>query len=510
MAIGDILSDIGSGIKTAGRVAGAVAEPLGKAVANEEAGYSPQIAAEQRQHAQKLEDEQINAKAAELENQMALGQKYGTLTPQQHQQYVDSIAQLYSNPRHAPVLMEKLRKAIHPNGATAQGPSAPLPNAGPEGGTAAADDQLKVAQENRKGAEAEALAETKAQIAAKYHRPAGKSPPVAGTQLPPDAIGADGQPLGPEARSAGNSFVEWNGSFWPVAKPKPVFKTVKGHSVLVDSQSGAILRDLGPTGTAKTTTRQTLQPGDDGQMHMVSLTSVTTPEGATIEVEPENEAQAPQGDASSTAQTPAKKVGSILPKTGAKPVQPQPGSGTASPGRVVPGLSNLALSKTPLGRSDAAQYTKIAEDANAKTESYNAAKEAMKNPSPSSDQELIYSWVRSNIAGAGRMTQAEFKAAAAVGSLPQKAQNWYNMTATGKLSPEIEKMLFTDIERNTKAAQATAEDLRKRLQPGSGQPSGSTWKAPADAPPAPKVDGKVLKANGQVVAKSQGGNWVAP
>jgi hypothetical protein len=36
------------------------------------------------------------------------------------------------------------------------------------------------------------------------------------------------------------------------------------------------------------------------------------------------------------------------------------------------------------------------------------------------------------------------------------------------------------------------------------------WKAPADAPPAPKQDGKVLKADGKVIAKSKGGQWVQP
>lgn len=491
MAISDILSDVGKGIATGARVAGAVAEPLGKAIVNEEAGYAPQIAADKRKHQEQMEDAQINAKATELENQMALGQKYGTLTPQQHQQYVDSIAQLYSQPRHAGVLMEKLRKAIHPNGATAQGPSAPLADATPQGGTEAADARSKGELRGShpvpgvhpfKGPDGKyyqpmytAQGKVENEEVQDYTPPdqkgAGKSPPVTGDKLPHDAVSASGDPIPTEERNAGKSFVEYQGKWWPVAKPKPVFKTVRGHSVLVDGQSGAILRDLGPVGTAKTTTRQTLQPGDDGQMHLVNLTSVTTPEGASIEVQPEGES-APPGAPTPTPNTPAKKVGAILPRTGAKPVQTSGTTPQPSAGRVVPGLSTLAVSKTPLGRSDAAQYTKAAEDANAKQESYEAARAAISNPSPSSDQELIYSWVRSNIAGAGRMTQAEFKAAAAVGSLGQKVQNWLSMTATGRLSPEIEKMLFTDIERNTKAAQQTAEGLRKRLQPGNATTGG--------------------------------------
>jgi hypothetical protein len=169
---------------------------------------------------------------------------------------------------------------------------------------------------------------------------AGKSPPLPGNQLPEDATGPNGQPIGPDQRNAGKSFVQFHGSWWPVASPKPVFKTVRGHSVLVDPQSGNILRDLGPTGTAKVTTRQTLQPGDDGQMHLVNLTSVTTPEGAQIEVQAGDQGEGETPQAGEAPKTPAKKVnpGSILPKTGARTHSP-------SSGTVVPGLSNLANKK---------------------------------------------------------------------------------------------------------------------------------------------------------------------
>jgi hypothetical protein len=169
----------------------------------------------------------------------------------------------------------------------------------------------------------------------------GKSPPVTGDQLPSDAAGPDGKPIDAAERNAGKSYVEFHGAFYPVAPAKPVFKTVRGHSVLVNAQTGAILRDLGPVGTAKVTTHQTLQPGDDHQMHMVTLTSVSTPEGATIEVEPD-QGQTPEPGASAhpAPKTPAKKVtpGSILPKTGAKPAAPADKS-------VVPGLSTLANHK---------------------------------------------------------------------------------------------------------------------------------------------------------------------
>ncbi len=139
MAVADLLEKIGEGAKTVGRVAGAVAEPLAKRTAEVVSGEAPEIDQEKRQRAEKLEDEQLAIKASTLENNLAMGQKYGTLTPDQQQQYVDEITKIYSNPRHAPTLMEKLRKAIHPDGTFAQAPQKTLENPTPEGGTLHAD-----------------------------------------------------------------------------------------------------------------------------------------------------------------------------------------------------------------------------------------------------------------------------------------------------------------------------------------------------------------------------------
>src|SRR5271156_2507104 len=135
MAISDVLSGIGEGLEkgaaATGRVAGALAPAIGKAVVNEEAGYAPQIAAEGRQHAQAMEDQQINAKAGLLENQLKQLQSNAQLfnndgsvmTPQQRTSAISDLSgqftQLYSHPRHAGTLMEKLRQAVSPGGMTA-------------------------------------------------------------------------------------------------------------------------------------------------------------------------------------------------------------------------------------------------------------------------------------------------------------------------------------------------------------------------------------------------------
>lgn len=151
MAVADLLKDIGSGLATAGKAVLPIAERTAQVVS----GKAPEIDQEQRQRQTKLEDEQISAKEQLLTQQLQLGQKYGTLTPEQQQQYVDQITGLYSHPRHAGTLMEKLRSAIHPNGAVAMGPQSPLKDATPPGGTEAADNagKEKLAVSRRAGAQ---------------------------------------------------------------------------------------------------------------------------------------------------------------------------------------------------------------------------------------------------------------------------------------------------------------------------------------------------------------------
>lgn len=139
MAVADILKDIGSGLATGAKAVGSVAQPILARTADVVSGEAPQIDAEQRRRQEALEDAAIDTKAKFLENQLAIAQKYGTLNPQQQQQYIDQITGLYSHPRHASKLMEKLRSAIHPNGAFAQESAGPLPNAVPTGGTNVAD-----------------------------------------------------------------------------------------------------------------------------------------------------------------------------------------------------------------------------------------------------------------------------------------------------------------------------------------------------------------------------------
>jgi hypothetical protein len=512
MAVSDFLSDVGGGLATTGRVLGAIGGPLAQSIGNEEAGYAPAIAAQNRAHDQAMEDAEIEAKVKDLENQMALGQKYGTLTPEDHDQYMHAISQLYSNPRHAPALMEKLRQIIHPNGATYTPPAPVLKSAVPTGGTAAADlsnaqdlAQARYQAMRRNNPKLSALDNfTQENYGVDYNSAApdqqekalgayvranskaspGKNYQIPGSQLPVDAIGPDNKPIDPTLRDINHNFMEYNGAWWPVPKPNPIYKpNVAGWDVLLDPQTMQVIKKIGPHGQTKITAHDSQPfPDDNGQMRTVKLYSVSTPQGANIDVDmdPNGVAQAALPEdtkPSSGSSTGAKKgVASSLQggkSTAAAPVNPA-NVGGSLPGRVLPGFTMLANSKSPVYKADVAQYTKASEDTNSKQESYESAKSAFDSgPTPSSDQSLIYSWVRSNVQGAGRMTQVEFKMAASIGSLPQRAQNWYEMATKGTLTPEIRSMMMDDIKRSYDTSRAVSDGLRKRLETSPSAPAAS-------------------------------------
>lgn len=143
MSIGDLLSGIGRGLATTGRAAGSVLEPIAERTAEVVSGQAPQIDAEKRQQAAQLTNEQREIKANELEQQLEMGRKYGTLSAEDQKQYVDAITGLYSKPEDQGSLIQRLHKAIHPQGTTRQAATAPLKNATPEGGVSAEEERRK-------------------------------------------------------------------------------------------------------------------------------------------------------------------------------------------------------------------------------------------------------------------------------------------------------------------------------------------------------------------------------
>lgn len=158
--------------------------------------------------------------------------------------------------------------------------------------------------------------------------------------------------------------------------------------------------------------------------------------------------------------------------------------------------SNLPKGAIPFGgkpsellKSDTQQYTKAAEDANDKLKSYQNAQGLLNDPNRKTDLELVFSWVRSNVQGAGRMTNTEINQAGAVGSLPTKVQNMWSQATTGRLSPDIENQFISDIKRASDTAQSVATTLRQNVeQEQKGKPvSAKTPGGPGGGKPASAV-----------------------
>ena len=131
MAVADFLQNLGSGLATGAKAVGSVLPALGLRTAQVVSGEAPQIDADNRHSAEQARE----LKANDLEAQLEMGRKCGTLTPEQQKQYVDQITGLYSGPENMDGLLKRLHKAVHPNGATYS-----LPDATPKGGTAQADN----------------------------------------------------------------------------------------------------------------------------------------------------------------------------------------------------------------------------------------------------------------------------------------------------------------------------------------------------------------------------------
>jgi hypothetical protein len=233
------------------------------------------------------------------------------------------------------------------------------------------------------------------------------------------------------------------------------------------------------------TTGQPLQV--QGQEPTSSAAPVSPPAAAGSSIGQAQASATPAGPVSSAAPVnPGARAPGTKPQGGAKK-KAAPTSAAAPTNPMLPkGAIPFGGKPNAMIQADKARYQKAAEDADAKNVAYKSAQIAMKSPTPSSDQELIYSWVRTNVQGAGRMTQAEFKQAASTGSLPQKAQNWWSMAKSGLLAPEIRNMMFADIERGTKQTQLEAETLRNLLSndmnPGSAPVSTAAPEMPDTTP----------------------------
>ena len=478
MAVADLLKDIGQGVVTAGKAA----VPVLQRVAQVESGEAPQIDAEQRKRQQGLEDATLNAKSQQLEAQLEMGRKYGTLTPEQQQQYVDQITGLYSHPRHAGTLMEKLRQAIHPNGAFASGPQAPLPDAAPPGGTDKADQQNKLT--SLAGADDE-----KKQQALKSIDWFKKNMLP---QFPPDQ----------QARKLNEYIDHINGITQGQEKPPKGMKAM---------EQGGVFFGIEDQDSGKQYLKAQLEPGGDAPPEAKQMYQAVQ-KGAADKVAQQDKKEKESEERQERQFGHALQMQSIGLQKALE-------------------LGDYREAKKEVTKSDE-QYQSSVDRASTMDKAAALAKKG--------DQQAMFAVLSNHIAMtlqqqsvSARPTKAMFEEAA--GSLPFMQKITKSFDGDGYLSgltlsqDQIDKMVqlaHDKVDTQKDHVDRVKAEYQESLQPapltgakkvgqilpktGAKPVNGSGWPPPAGAPEAPKEDGKVLKADGKVVAKSKGGQWGPP
>jgi hypothetical protein len=79
------------------------------------------------------------------------------------------------------------------------------------------------------------------------------------------------------------------------------------------------------------------------------------------------------------------------------------------------------------------------------------------NKSPTADTSIVFSWVRANVRGAGRMTNTEIEQGLKSGSFGTRLSNAYNRAVDGTLDDDFISQMVRDINRAYQAAKNTAD-----------------------------------------------------
>jgi hypothetical protein len=206
---------------------------------------------------------------------------------------------------------------------------------------------------------------------------------------------------------------------------KPVFKVVRGHEVLIDPKTQKITKDFGPTGSAKVSKREAIQYDNDGNPHVVTLTTVSSPEGGNIEVDTEGEA----GDG---------KVKGPAPR---KAATPKPNAHGDLDFRKATPQSNKA--KAAVDTAEAA---------------YDDVQKASKDPTPVGDQGVILAWLRGRV---NRVTASEIAAVNNLGGAEMKLEGNIVRIVSGKMTDQQRKWFLKSAKDNFDNAKDVASKYSK-------------------------------------------------
>lgn len=227
----------------------------------------------------------------------------------------------------------------------------------------------------------------------------------------------------------------------PQAKPaKPLYKVIRNHAVLIDPNTGKVTHDLGLATSARTTTRQAIQTDADGTPHIVSLTSVSTPGGGSVDVDMapgEEGAAAPKGPA------PRKQAGAA----------PQANGDKTLPFRKATPQSNTAKKAVDTAENSYLDVQKAG---------------ANGNLDPVGSQGVVLSWLRGRV---NRVTATEIEAVKNLGGIFDKFDGTMSSLDKGTMTPKQYQWFLRSAKDNYENAQTVAS---KYSTPGPKSDSKAT------------------------------------
>jgi hypothetical protein len=153
-----------------------------------------------------------------------------------------------------------------------------------------------------------------------------------------------------------------------------------------------------------------------------------------------------------------------------------PAASTATP-PVIPQAPGVKGDRI-LGHKGSPAETKAQEQASTLATAYRSALQRLKDPTPIGDQAIVFDWVRSQIAGAGRMTNTEIQQAYKAGSLETRANNAMDRVFKGTLDPSFRRQMVNDIGVSARAARDEYQSYQPKNREQGGQPAKVKMKAP--------------------------------
>lgn len=287
----------------------------------------------------------------------------------------------------------------------------------------------------------------------------------------------------------------WNAYNRPSASAKPVRAFVKEGgkltSVLIDPATnkkipGSENPDIQPPSSleGRVTSGYYHYVDSDGNLHQIAEqhSSVPISQGGGGHA-------APTATPATTPAAPVTGGTTAAPTTPTRRERTPSTTQTAAPHATPAGTSTGTPGDRVLGHKGTTEEVAAKKLADTRETAFREAMGRLKNPTPIGDKGIVFDWVRSQVAGAGRMTNTEIQQAYSAGSLDQRASSTMKRFFDGTMDNGLRRQMVNDIGESARAA---------RMQANSYAPKTST------PPPQSVIDGM---KEGQYAHGPDGATW---